>query len=173
MYYADKHITSCKRKKDKIKQQKEINEKRKRKHEKGSLFGYFSKKQKGDDISLNASQVEDVFCGRQVKDDISSHKIEVENNKDLRDLLFQRIVILLLLKGRNVKDTLTIQGTIFENFPFQHLKHETFVMENGTLHDKKCYKNDYQILDAEPLTCDVNICCSNLSLSSKIVNIVE
>ena len=67
---------------------------------------------------------------------------------------------------------LTIQGTIFENFPFQQLKHDFFVMENGTLHDKKYYENNYQILDEEPQTCDVNICCSNLA-SSKIVNIVR
>ena len=81
-YNADKHIASCKRKYDKKKQEEEINEKGKRKNEKGSLLGYFSsKKQKGDDILLNASQVEDVVCGRQVEDDISSHKIQVENNK--------------------------------------------------------------------------------------------
>ena len=67
---------------------------------------------------------------------------------------------------------LTIQGTIFENFQFQQLKHDFFVMENGTLPDKKCYENNYQILDEEPQTCDVNICCSNFA-SSKIVNIVR
>ena len=38
-YNADKHIASCKRKYDKKKQDEEINEKRKRKNEKGSLFG--------------------------------------------------------------------------------------------------------------------------------------
>ena len=80
-YNADKHTTSCKRKYDKKKQEEETNEKRKRKYEKGSLFGYFSEKQNGDDISLNASQVEDVVCGRQVEDDISSHKIQVENDR--------------------------------------------------------------------------------------------